>query len=82
MEGLDDLTKWEAGADPNNPIKATIIFDKTGITKEQVKTHVYLVWADMAHGSVTKPKHLKAFSTKPTDDSTPTTPRNQQRLKH
>eukprot|EP00957_Ditylum_brightwellii_P148242 11287310-Ditylum_brightwellii.AAC.1 len=77
MEGLDILTKWEAGADPKNPIKVVNIFDKTGITKGQVETHFDLVWADTGHGSVTTTKYFNAFSTKLTDNGTLTAPRNQ-----
>eukprot|EP00957_Ditylum_brightwellii_P188973 14385588-Ditylum_brightwellii.AAC.2 len=66
MEALDILTEWEAGADPKKSIKVMNIFDKTSITKEQVETHVNLVWADTGHRSMMTPKYFKLDAKVPT----------------
>eukprot|EP00957_Ditylum_brightwellii_P161774 12317161-Ditylum_brightwellii.AAC.1 len=82
MEDLDVLTKWEAGAEPKNPIKVVNIFKETRNTKDVVKANVDLVWVDTAHRSATTPKYFKVFGTKLTNDLTLIAPRNQRRLKH
>eukprot|EP00957_Ditylum_brightwellii_P095788 7298113-Ditylum_brightwellii.AAC.1 len=82
MEALHISTKWAGGVDPKNPIKVVNIFKKTRDTKEIVKAHIDLVWADRAHRSVSTPKYFKTFITKPTNDATLIAPRNQRRLKH
>eukprot|EP00957_Ditylum_brightwellii_P067233 5102170-Ditylum_brightwellii.AAC.1 len=73
MKALDVAIKWKGGADPKNPAKVANIFEKTGITKDQVKTQIDLIWADMAQGSTITPKYFKVFNTKTTNNGTLTT---------
>ena len=86
VEALEFATKWDdSNADTNLakiPTKqSTINMHKSNrLTKEQLKKHVDLVWANTTHANT--PKYHAISEKNPTDDNTLNEARNRIKSKH
>eukprot|EP00957_Ditylum_brightwellii_P208060 15355667-Ditylum_brightwellii.AAC.1 len=82
-EALEIATDWDAlMVAPRLPKMIVNIFKKKEVSKDTLKAHMDLVWANMGYGGVTgeTPNYFKAKI--PTDTPALNVLRNQRKLKH
>eukprot|EP00957_Ditylum_brightwellii_P117591 8968128-Ditylum_brightwellii.AAC.1 len=82
-EVLEITTEWDALTVTLRPPKTIVnIFEKKEVSKDILKAHVDLIWANTGHGGVAgeTPNYFKAMT--PADTPALNTARNQRKLKH